>query len=112
MSGSHVPNETLEPCQIRVSKIRVSTHHTPLSIIPPDVSSSWKHSNSSNVSLIKSFHHLSANVHQPLYPDLFAEGSALAIVSNVFYCLLANTVFQHMQSNDTFQSPIWKGAIA
>lgn len=40
MSSSHVPDETLEPSQIRVSKIRVSTHHAPLNITSPDVRSS------------------------------------------------------------------------
>lgn len=105
MSSSHIPDETPEP-----SQIRVSTHNAPYNSFSPDASSSWNPSDWSNVSLRKYFHHLSTEVHQPLYPILFSKGSSLAIVSNIFYCLPANTVCQHTQSNDTLQYPIWEGA--
>lgn len=82
MLGSHIPDETPKP-----SRIRISTHHAPQNIFSLDASSSWKPSNSSNVPLRKSFHHISNDVHQPLYPNLFAEGSVMAIVSILFHCL-------------------------
>lgn len=88
ISGSHIPDETPKPSQIRVSNIRDSAHHTPLNIILPVSSSSRKAYYFCDVSLRKYFHFLSANMHQPLYPNFFVEGSALAIASNIFYCHL------------------------
>lgn len=110
MSSSYVPDETPEPSRIRLSGIRVSAHHIPLNIISLDASSSWKSSDSSIVSLSKSFQHLSTDVHQPLYHNLFAQGSALTIVSNVFDCSQTSTVCQHTLPNDVLQSLIWEGA--
>jgi len=95
MSGSHVLDENPKQSQIRVSETTVFSHHTPLKIILLDVSSSWKAYDSSDVSLRKYFHHLSVDVHQPLYHNLFTEGNALAIVSNNFYCFPTSTVCQH-----------------
>lgn len=66
MSGSHIPDETPEPSRIRVSEIRISAHHAPLNIILSSAISSWKSSNSGDVALSKPFHHLAADMHQPL----------------------------------------------
>jgi len=108
--GSHVPNETLEPTTIRVYEIRVFSHHTPLTIILLYACQYWKGFDSSNVSLRKYFHHLATDMHQLLYPNLFAEGSALVIVSKHFYCFLASTVCQGIESDDVLQTLIWEVA--
>lgn len=109
MSISHVPNETPKPSRIRVSKIRVYAHHTPLNIILLDACSSWKSSMLRNVSLRKSFRHLLANVHQPLYSIFFGEGRAPTIASNILYRHPFDRDYKQPQSDDVLQSLIGKG---
>ena len=46
---------------------------------------------------------------QPLYPNFLIAGSAIAIVSNIFEFFPYNTVYQHTQSDDVLQYPIWEG---
>jgi len=110
MSGSHIPDGTLEPSQIRVYEIRVLAHHSPLNIILSNASSSWKDSNLGEVSPNTYFPHLSVDMHQPLYLDLFLEGSTLVIVSDIFDYFPTNTVCERIQSDDVLQSHIWEGS--
>ena len=104
ISGSNNLDETPEPSQIRVSEIRFSMYHTPPDIISLNANSSWKAPDSSDISLSTYFNPLSADMHQPLYSNLFVEGRTLAIVSNLFYCCLAITYCSQIQGDDVLKS--------